>query len=55
MKFNINMPDILHKKLKILSVYKGKTLNALTVDIYKKIITEWEAEHGEIVIPAEKS
>ena len=51
MRFNVVCDDLMHKKLKILSVYTEKTLNALTVDLYSKLIADWEAKHGEIKIP----
>ncbi|MBQ6739059.1 MAG: hypothetical protein IJQ57_11960 [Synergistaceae bacterium] len=51
MRFPITCDDLLHKKLKIFSVYTGKTLNALTVELYEKMISDWEKKHGEIKIP----
>lgn len=51
MKVSIICDDDIHKKIKVISVLKEQTLNTLTVNLYKKLINAWEAEHGEIKIP----
>ena len=50
-RLGILCDDDIHGKMKIISAYKRKTLNALTIDFYKKVIADWEKEHGEIKFP----
>ena len=51
MRVGILCDDDVHGKMKIISAYKRKSLNTLTVDFYKEVIAEWEKEHGEIKFP----
>lgn len=51
MRVGILCDDDIHGKMKIISAYKRKSLNTITVDFYKEVIAEWEKEHGEIKFP----
>ena len=51
MRLGILCDDELHGKMKIISAYKRKSLNTITIDFYRQVIAEWEKEHGEIKFP----
>ena len=51
MRVGILCDDDIHGKMKIISAYKRKSLNTITVDFYKEVISDWEKEHGEIKFP----
>lgn len=50
MIFSINVPDEIHKKLRLMSVYKDSSLNKVINDAIIKSITEFENNNGELPI-----
>ena len=43
--------ELLHRKLKVVAVYRDKSLNSLIADILAKSVSDWEREHGKIEFP----
>lgn len=47
----IRYDENIHKKLRVIAAYKGKSLNKLMNDMFNREISDWEHEHGEIKLP----
>ena len=47
----IRYDDLEHRKMKVIAAYKGLSLNALIMELFKDCITKWESEHGPVQLP----
>ena len=45
--------ELLHRKLKVIAVYRDLSLNSLIAGILGQAVTDWEREHGKIEFPEE--
>jgi predicted HicB family RNase H-like nuclease len=43
--------ELLHRKLKVIAVYRDKSLNSLIAEILGNEVSDWEKEHGKIEFP----
>ena len=48
---NIRYDEKIHKKLRVIAAYKGKSLNKLMNDMFNREVSDWENEHGKIEFP----
>lgn len=51
MNLAIRYDDLIHRKLKVIASYKGKSLNKLMNDMFNREVSDWEKEHGKIEFP----
>lgn len=51
MQLSIRYDDDIHRKLKVITAYKEKSLNALLQELFKREVASWECEHGAIEFP----
>lgn len=51
MQLAIRYDDDVHRKLKVIAAYKGKSLNTLMKDMFSREVTDWEQKHGVIEFP----
>ena len=45
--------ELLHRKLKVIAVYRDLSLNSLIAGILGQAVTDWEEKHGKIDFPEE--
>lgn len=43
--------ELLHRKLKVMAVYRDVSLNSLIAGILVQAVSNWEKEHGKIEFP----
>jgi predicted HicB family RNase H-like nuclease len=52
-QFSIRVDDDVHAKLRVLSAFQNKSLNAVVSDAMKTHLDQWEQKHGPLPLPPE--
>jgi predicted HicB family RNase H-like nuclease len=50
-QFSIRLEDDIHAKLRVLSAFQNKSLNAVVTDAMKAHLSQWEQRHGPLPLP----
>jgi predicted HicB family RNase H-like nuclease len=51
-QLTVRLPDDLHTKIKVISVYENTTINTMITEALQVRADQWEQKHGRLPEPA---
>ena len=53
-QLTVRLPDELHTKIKVISIYDEVTINSMVVDALQERVKAWECQNGRLPMPGEQ-
>ena len=53
-QLTVRVPDDLHTKIKVISIYDGMTINSMVVESLQERVNLWERQYGLLPTPGEQ-